>query len=200
MIKNVIFDLGGVLFDWDPRYIYRDLLQTEAEVNHFLENICTNDWNKEQDAGRPLAEGTRILTEQYPEHAELISHYYGDWPKSLKGEITGTINILNQLKRRNFNLYALTNWSAETFVYAKDNYAFLNDFIDIVVSGTEKCVKPDAKVYQILLDRNHIIANESLFIDDRQENVDTALALGMQGVTFKSPEKLREQLETLALI
>ncbi|QGP55607.1 hypothetical protein PsalMR5_03067 [Piscirickettsia salmonis] len=200
MIKNVVFDLGGVLFDWDPRYLYQELLPTAAEVNYFLENICTNEWNKEQDAGRSLAEGTRVLIEKYPEHAELIRHYYSDWPKSLKGEIAGTVEILSELKQSGFNLYALTNWSAETFVYAKGNYRFLSDFIDIVVSGEEECVKPDAKLYQILLDRNHINANASLFIDDRQENIDTALTLGMKGILFTSPEQLRDQLEIFALI
>ena len=158
-LKNIVFDFGGVLIDWNPLYLYRNIFDTEEEVNHFLENVCRYDWNILQDAGRPLAEATRVLQDQHPAYREEIAIYYGRWDEMLGGTIEENVKLIRPLKEK-YGIYGLTNWSAETIPIAMDRYDFFNDLDGIVVSGAEKIIKPDPRIYQILLERYGIQAEE----------------------------------------
>lgn len=199
-IDTIIFDLGGVLIDWNPRYLYRKLFKSEEEVNWFLENICTSEWNDQQDAGRSFEEATRQLIAKHPEFEEPIAAWYSRWKETISGPISGTVDILREIRdSRRFRLYALTNWSAETFPWALENFDFLHWFEGIVVSGVEKCRKPLPEFFQILFDRYNVKPEQSLFIDDNLANIKGANALGLNAITFKSPEQLRSELKVLGL-
>lgn len=195
MITTIIFDLGGVLIDWNPEYLYRKVFKDESEMKHFLEKVCTPEWNEEQDAGRTLAEATDFLLKEYPEHEENIRLYYNRWQEMLAGAIEGTVEIFEKLKKtKRFKIYALTNWSAETFPIALEKYQFLSWFDGVVVSGTEKKRKPFPEFYQILLDRYQVKAEETIFIDDNVRNVDAAKQVGLDAIHFRTPEQLNEEL------
>ena len=199
-IDTIIFDLGGVLIDWNPRYLYRKIFKTENEVSWFLENICTSAWNDEQDGGRSFEDATRELTEKYPEFKEPIAAWYGRWQETISGPISGTVEILKTIKEaRKHRLYALTNWSAETFPWALDNFDFLHWFEGIVVSGVEKCRKPLPEFFEILFDRYNVVPERAVFIDDNLANIKGAQALGLNTITFKDPHQLARELEEMNL-
>ncbi|GAB3271155.1 HAD-IA family hydrolase [Larkinella harenae] len=194
MINTVIFDLGAVLIDWNPHHLYSKFLQQE-EMLQFLATVCTPAWNEEQDGGRSLAEATELLVAQFPEHEENIRHFYGRWDEMLGGEIAGTVDLLRQLKASGkYKLYALTNWSAETFPIAQERYEFLTWFDGIVVSGTEKDRKPFASFYNTLLNRYSVQPDEALFIDDSLRNIKAAEQLGIHAIHFQNPDQLKEAL------
>jgi len=200
-INTVIFDLGGVLIDWNPRYVYRTIFKTEEEIDWFFENVATHDWNENQDAGYPIAKATEELVAQHPEWEKEIKAYYGRWTEMLGGPIRGTVEIFRQLKDiPGLKTYALTNWSAETFHIALDRYDFLHWFDGRVVSGEEKTRKPFQDFYQRLLDRYNIDPSKALFIDDNLRNVKAAEALGIKSIQFTTPGKLAEQLKELDMI
>lgn len=195
-IDTIIFDLGGVLIDWNPRYLYRKIFQTEDEVTWFLENVCTSEWNDEQDGGRSFEEATALLVERHPEWREPIEAWYGRWQETIRGPVSGTVEILEEIRGRNhYRLYALTNWSAETFPWALDNFEFLHWFEGIVVSGIEKCKKPEREIFDILTSRYLFEPHHSLFIDDNEKNIRAATELGFHTVLFTSPEELRAELK-----
>jgi len=197
MIKNIIFDFGGVLVDWNPRYLYQKLFDSGKEMEDFLASICTSDWNEQQDEGRSLADGTAALIACYPDQAKLIEAYYSRWEEMLGGAIGETVSILRTLKNSGqYGLYGLTNWSAETFPIALKRFDFFRLFDGIVVSGTEKMRKPNPDFFQLLLHRYDLIAQDCLFIDDNQRNVDAAIQLGIPSIHFEHAEKLRETLRT----
>lgn len=199
-INTIIFDLGGVLIDWNPRYLYRKIFKTEEEVSWFLENICTGEWNDLQDAGRPFEEATRELIEKHPEFREAIIAWYGRWHETISGPIEGTVKILKGIKdSRKFRLYALTNWSAETFPWALANFDFLRWFEGIVISGVEKTRKPLPEFYRILFDRYAVKPSEALFIDDNVRNIQGAAAVGLNTITFNSPRQLLTDLRRLGI-
>lgn len=196
--KIIVFDLGGVLIDWNPRYVYRQLFETEQEMEYFLQEIATSDWNEEQDAGRPLAEATQWLLEQHPQYEEAIKAYYGRWEEMLGGPIEETVALLHDIKASGrYTLYALTNWSAETWPVAWERYAFLHWFDGVLVSGAEKMRKPDPRFYQLLEERFGFDLQHSLFIDDNARNVAAAQALGMQTIHFTSPAHCAELRQLL---
>lgn len=200
-IETVIFDFGGVLIDWNPRYVFRQVFDDEAEMNYFFEHICTPEWNELQDAGRPLIEATEWLVERHPEYEEPIRAYYGRWEEMLGGPIHGTVEILEEVHARNeHRLYGLTNWSHETFPVALERYDFLQRFEGIVVSGTEKVKKPDPKIYEILLERYDIQPETALFIDDVPRNVAAAREKGINAIQFHSPDQLRKTLQDWGII
>lgn len=197
----VIFDFGGVLVDWNPRYLYRKLFgDDEAGMEHFLAEVTTNEWNLQQDAGRPWTEAVRLLTAEYPQHAELIEAYHQRWPETLKGPIDDSIVILHDLKQAGHPLYGLTNWSHETFPFARERYDFFGWFDGIVVSGEEGTIKPDPKLYETLLERYDIDPATAIFIDDNKLNVEAAEKLGIHGVHFHSPAQLRAELVALGFL
>jgi len=201
MINTIIFDLGAVLIDWNPRYMYRTLFKDEAEMEKFLADITTSDWNEEQDAGRPLQEGTEILIRKFPEHEQLIRAFYGRWDEMLGEAFHDTVEILRRLKEGGkYKLYALTNWSAETFPVAFERFEFLKWFDGIVVSGAEKMRKPTPDFYHILLNRYDVKAEEALFIDDNYRNILAAEKLGIQCIHFSSAGQLEEELKGLKIL
>lgn len=196
MIKNIIFDFGGVLLDWNPRYLYKSYFNNDEEMEHFLADICNGEWNIRQDAGRPFAEAVKELQAKFPEYAEAIQ-MYDDWEKMLKCELPESIDLLKELKFMGYGIYGLTNWSAEKIGYAFANYSFFSLFDGIVVSGVEKVVKPDRKIYEILLERYSLKPGECVFIDDNQDNVDMAKVLGINAIRFDNIGNVKEHLETL---
>ena len=197
----VVFDLGGVLIDWNPRYLYRRLFDgDEAAMERFLTEVCNHDWNLAQDAGRPTAEACALLVAQHPAQKELIEAYYSRWIEMLGGPIDGTVDILCALKEKGTPLYALTNWSAETFPHALERYDFLRWFRGTVVSGTEKLVKPDPRIYHLLIERFAIDPAEAVYIDDNKRNAEVASELGLHGIHFTSPNALRAELEKVGLL
>lgn len=200
-IENIIFDLGGVLIDWNPRYLFKKIFSTEEEMEYFLNHVATSEWNAEQDAGRSLQEGTAWLIERFPQYSDAIRAYYERWEEMLGGEIKATIDIFYRLKgMRTYRLYALTNWSAETFIIARQRFAFLQDFDGIVVSGEEKTRKPFLDIYQRLIDRFQILPERSLFIDDVPENIEGAKQAGLHTCLFVSPDVLEQQLTAMGIL
>ena len=201
MITTIIFDLGAVLIDWNPHYMYRTIFNDEEEMKNFLATVTTSDWNEEQDAGRSLQEGTEILVKQFPEHEENIRAFYGRWDEMLGEAFHDTVEIFKELKESGrYKIYALTNWSAETFPVALERFEFLHWFDGIVVSGAEKMRKPAPEFYQILLDRHDVKAEEALFIDDNYRNILAAEKLGIQSIHFTGADVLREKLGELNIL
>ena len=180
-IDTVIFDLGNVLIGWDPRRLYRQLIDDEAQMEWFLREVCNSAWNEQQDAGRPWAEATALLRERFPEHAELIDAYHLRWEETLLGAMEESVALLAALRARGVRLLALTNWSQETFPIARQRFDFLQWFEGIVVSGEERLIKPDPRIYQRLLQRYAVDPSKALYIDDSARNVAAAEALGMHG-------------------
>lgn len=197
---TIIFDLGGVLIDWNPRYVYRTIFKTEEEVEWFLENITTSEWNENQDAGYPLHKATQELILRHPDWEPEIKAYYGRWLEMLGDQLHDTVEILRQLKAEGrYHLYALTNWSAETFPHALERFEFFKIFDGVVVSGAEKMRKPSAEFYKIILDRYHIDASNAIFIDDNLRNVKGAESVGITGVHFHNPSQLKQELQRLGI-
>lgn len=198
LIDTIIFDLGGVLIDWNPEYVFLDAFDGDKEKTQwFLQNICTSDWNENQDAGYPLAQATQDLVDKFPEYQHYIKMFYGNWENMLGGAIEGTVNILKQLiTSKQYKVVALTNWSSETFPIAQKRFEFLQWFDGIVVSGDEKTRKPFNEIYNITLKRFNITPKKSVFIDDNLRNIEAANALGIHGIHFKNPEMLIQQLKT----
>ncbi|HVW98531.1 MAG TPA: HAD family phosphatase [Mucilaginibacter sp.] len=201
MINTIIFDLGAVLIDWNPHYMYRTIFEDEQKMIEFLANVCTPDWNEEQDAGRSLQEGTKLLVSQFPEHEANIRAFYDRWDEMLGDAFGGTVEIFKELKAtEKYRIYALTNWSAETFPKALAKFDFLHWFDGIVVSGAEKMRKPTPEFYHILLNRYNVKAGEALFIDDNLRNILAAEKEGIRSVHFTSAGALKEKLQELKLI
>lgn len=201
-IKNIIFDLGGVLIDWNPEYVYLEVFEGDRKkMQWFFDEICTMDWNENQDAGYSLQKATEDRVRMFPQYENWIRMYYGRWEEMLGDPIEKTLEILNQLlKEPKYRVVALTNWSAETFPIALDRFEFLHRFEGIVVSGTEKTRKPFPEIYQLTLDRYGFKAQESLFIDDNLRNIKAASAMEIQTIHFKNPEDLRIELEKKSII
>lgn len=196
-IDTIIFDLGGVLIDWKPEYVYLDEFDGDREkMQWFFDHVCTSDWNENQDAGYPLAQATEDLVKQFPEYEKLIRMFYDRWEEMLGGAIEGTVNILDKfVKSKDYKVVALTNWSAETFPVALEKFEFLQWFEDILVSGEEKTRKPFKEIYDLTLNRFNIKAENAIFIDDNIKNVEAANNLGINAIQFKSPELLIEALK-----
>jgi 2-haloacid dehalogenase len=195
MIKTIIFDLGGVLIDWNPKHLYRKIIKDEVEIDKFLAEVCTSDWNEEQDAGRSLAEATETLVKEHPEQEQNIRAFYGRWEEMLGGAIEESVEIFKKLKDSGeFKIYALTNWSSETYPIALRHYDFLGWFDGIVVSGDEKMRKPFIEFYNVLFKRYNVNPTETLFIDDNLRNIKAAEKTGMTTIHFTDPKKLKEQL------
>jgi 2-haloacid dehalogenase len=199
--QNIIFDLGGVLIDWNPRYLYRKIFRTEHAVNHFLDNITTSDWNEEQDAGRPLTVATQLLTDQYPEYTPEIEAFYGRWEEEmLGGPVEGTVDVLRSfIEHPDYKVLALTNWSAETFPFALSKFDFLHWFEGILVSGEEKIKKPDPGIYQLMLERYNLDPLSTVFIDDNLRNIQAAEKAGIKGIHFINPGQLKSSLIQLGI-
>ena len=200
-VSTVIFDLGGVLIDWNPSYLYKKIFAHEKDMRFFLDNICTKEWNENQDAGYPLVQATNDLIKEYPQYQDEINAYYTRWKEMFGDYNTHSVSILEKLHlQKEQRLLALTNWSAETFHPVKASYPFLNYFEGIVVSGDEKIKKPDYKIYQILLNRYNVNAKESVFIDDALENIEAADDLGFQTIHFVSASQMETELKNIEVL
>lgn len=194
-IDQIVFDLGGVLIDWNPRYLYRKLFADPKEMEWFLTEVCHGHWNEQQDAGRSFEKAIQEVVAVHPRYEEMIRAYFHRWGEMISGPIQGTVEILESLHRKGeHRLFALTNWSAETFPYARKNFPFLGLFEGIVVSGVEKLIKPDPKFFGLLTERHGVVPERSLFIDDVQKNIDAASRLGFNSIRFTGPEDLRARL------
>lgn len=194
-IDTVVFDLGGVLVDWNPRHLYRKILNDEKEVEHFLAHVCNGEWNEQQDAGRPLVEATAERIEKFPQHEPLIRAFYGRWTEMMVGQIDGTVRILETLRQRGrHKIFALSNWSAETFPLARSQFGFFELFDAILLSGEEKLIKPDPRFFNLLSERHGVVPHKSVFIDDVEKNINGACALGFNAIRFTDPDSLRQSL------
>jgi 2-haloacid dehalogenase len=196
----VVFDLGGVLIDWNPRYLYRKLFDDEAAMEAFLADVVSPEWNGQQDSGRTWAEAVDVLSREHPEQRDLIAAYWHRWQETLGDAIAPTVAILEELRETGVRLYALSNWSAETFPVARPRYPFLDWFDGIVISGEEKVAKPDPVIFRHLLDRYGLDPATTVFIDDSEANVRAAAAEGMTSLRFVDAATLRDDLRRLGLL
>lgn len=198
-VDIVVFDVGNVLIRWDPRNLYRKLFAEEAAMERFLDEVCTGDWNLEQDRGRSWAEAIAERVPLFPQHEPLIRAFSDRWQEMVPGEVEGSLDILEGLRAADVPLYAITNFSAEKWAESQARFAFLRGFRDVVVSAHERCVKPDPAIYRVLLDRNGLEASRCLFIDDSEKNVRGAEAVGMRAHHFRDAPTLRAALRELGL-
>lgn len=194
MKSAVVFDVGGVLLDWNPRYLYRKLLPTEASISAFFDEVGFAAWNAKQDSGRPWADGVRELATRFPHHSRLIEAANVRWPEMIAGPIHETVTLLENLKSNGTPVFAITNFSSEKWFMACEQFRFLTLFDDAVVSGDVGVMKPDAAIYHRLLQRNRLRPQGCIFVDDSPINVAGASAVGMIGIHFQSPSKLRAEL------
>lgn len=199
-ITAVVFDIGNVLVRWDPRLLYSKLIPDAAELDRFLTDIVTLEWHTHHDRGRPFAEGVRLLSAEHPEYADLIRAFDERWDETIGPVIEGTVALMERLKAKGVPLYGLTNFSAEKWASFAGDYAFVKLFDGVVVSGEERLVKPDPAIFERLASRYGLTLPETLFIDDRDENVKAAEALGFQGHVFTGPEGLEAALAQAGLI
>jgi 2-haloacid dehalogenase len=194
-IDTIVFDLGGVLIDWNPDYVFGKIFPNEEQMNWFYNNICTPEWNEQQDAGKSLQLATEELVKKFPEHETNIRTYYDRWEEMLGGPIHETVDVLKHLKHNtDYRLYALTNWSAETFPVALDRYEFLHWFHGRLVSGEEKLRKPFREIYELLIERFHINPERAIYIDDNFRNLVPAKELGFHTIHFQSPLQFKKEL------
>ncbi len=194
-MKNIVFDFGGVLVDWNPHHLYDKYFGSREKAEWFLNNICLYSWNLQMDGGKPFAEGVAELQAEHPEWSEAIAIYYTRWIEMMNGEIEGMVSVVKRLKAAGYGVYGLTNWSAETFPMVRDTYPVFQEFDGIVVSGEEHLLKPDAAIYKCLLERYDLQAEESLFIDDNADNVAGARNVGMKAIRFTSAVELERELK-----
>jgi 2-haloacid dehalogenase len=196
-----IFDLGGVLLEWNPRHLYRKLFDgDEAAMERFLAEVCTTEWNERQDVGRSFADAVRELLPRHADKLELIEAFGTRFDEMVPGAIEGTVDVLAELKQRGVPLYAITNWSAETFPSLGKRFAFLSWFEGVIVSGMERVMKPDPRIFRILCERHAVAPQSAVFIDDVESNAAAASALGIHGIHFRSPEQLRRELASVGLL
>ena len=186
--------------DWNPRYFYKDYFNDDEKMKYFLKHVAEDEWNAEQDRGRSLKDGTDIQVAKFPEWEMEIRAYYDNWTTMLRSDIPENVAVLRKLEHSEYDLFGLTNWSAETFPYAFENYDFFSIFKGkIVVSGTEKLIKPDPKIWEVLLERYHLKAEESVFIDDNPKNIEVAKMLGFITVHITEGTNLAEELRSLGI-
>jgi len=200
-MNTILFDLGAVLIDWNPRYLYRPLFgHDEAAMERFLDEIVPPWWNREIDAGKLFADAVAERAREFPDHADMIVLWKDGWHQMLRDAIHDSVDILAELRGRGYRLYALTNWSAETFPLARQRFEFLEWFEDIVVSGEVKLAKPDPRIFHLTIERCRLEPAQTLFIDDSAHNVEAARNAGLHALHFQSPAGLRDDLTRLGLL
>lgn len=195
MIRHIILDFGGVLIDWNPLHLYNAYFGDEEKARWFIENICTMEWNVQMDAGKPFAEGIAELTEKHPEWAEAIAAYRLRWREMVGGPVPGMLSQVRRLKKAGYHLWGLSNWNWDTFSSIKNDFPAIGELEGMVVSGQEHVVKPQPAIYNILLSRYNLRAEECLFVDDNQANIDGAQAVGMHGLLFTDARQLEKDLD-----
>jgi len=197
-IDTFLFDLGGVLIDWSPRYLFaRHFAGKEADMDHFLTHVCPPEWNVTMDAGKPAHIGLAERVAAHPEHEGMIRRWFDEWPAMMSGPVPGAVEILREVKDRGHRVYALTNWSADTFHHAQAKFDFLNWFEDIVVSGRIGLIKPDPAIFRHAIEQCRLDPARTLFIDDSAKNTAAAATVGFQVHHFTTADKLRERIAPL---
>lgn len=199
-IKAIIFDYGNVLLEWDPRHVYRRYFDNDEAIDRFLHEVDFMGWNAQQDRGRTFKAGVADHSQKFPQYAHLFQAYHDHWKESIGNPLMDTVEILKELKQAGYPIYGLSNWSAETFPYARAKHAFFDLFDDMVISGAVGHVKPEPEIYHILLEKIGRLAEECLFIDDSLPNIKQAEKLGITGIHFQSAEQLRSELRKLKLL
>ena len=199
-INSVVFDLGNVLIDWDTRYLYRKLFQTDDEVDWFLGNVCDYEWNLKHDSGQLFSKGILEKSKKHPEYSEHINAWFQHWEEMLGDPIDESVKVLSELKEKGVLLYILSNWSAETYPIAEERFDFLSWFDGKIISGEEGIVKPDLEIYKLLIKRYDLNPYQTVFIDDKEENIKSAELLGIHGIHFQNCSKLRKDLQVLKLL
>tara|TARA_Y100000741_G_scaffold233521_1_gene178457 strand:- start:423 stop:1013 length:591 start_codon:yes stop_codon:yes gene_type:complete len=189
-----LFDLGGVFFDWNPKYYYKNIFSNENEMNYFLNKVCNNEWNIKQDRGRLIIDAEKELIGRFPNYINEIKMYYSNHRKMLGKVYQDSIDLLIDLKRKNYLCYVLSNWSAETFIGMTEDYLFLKEFDGIIISGEEKMTKPNEEIYKLALKRFNLIANDTLFIDDKIENIESAKKLNFNTLHLINPKKIKKEV------
>ena len=197
---TIVFDIGGVLLNWDPRHLYRKLFDDEAEMEWFLSEICSPAWNERMDAGLSFAEGVAELCAEHPEHAPFVRAYHERWIEMVPGAIDGTVEILHEVRERGHPVYAITNFNAETLAVAAEVYPFLNGFDGVIVSSEIRLIKPDPAIFRAFFETYDRQPHDCAFIDDRAVNVEAARDVGMHGIHFTSPGQLRRDLGAVNLL
>ena len=196
LIDTVVFDLGGVLVDWDPRHLYRQVLDSDDEVERFLAEVCTWEWHTQHDLGRPMSETIPELCARHPEHAEAISLWHERYHDMVAGEVPGTADVVRELHAAGVRLLVLSNMPADV-LHVLEPFTWLDLFDGVVVSGKEGVIKPDPAIYRILVGRFGVDPATAAFVDDRPENVEAATALGFIGIRFTDAAALSAALERL---
>ena len=189
-----LFDLGGIFFNWDPVHFYKDIFSSKEEMNYFLNKICNDDWNLQQDSGRTIKEAESELISYHPKYKEEIKMYYLNHRKMIKNTYKESIEALLELKSKNYFCYVLSNWSAETFVGMIDEYPFLKKFDDLIISGEVKLIKPDHRIFNLAISKFKLIPEETVFIDDRKENIESALKLNFKTIHLTNPNLIKEEI------
>lgn len=197
MIKNIIFDYGGVLLDWNPHYLYDPYFGDKEKAEWFLTNICTYEWNAQHDGGHRVAEGTAELVAEHPEWKKEIEMYYGEFMQMMGGQIEGMEDCVKQLKDKGYHIFGLSNWSEETFALVRHVYPVLDLMEGMVISGIEKVMKPNHRIFEIALERFGIMADETVFVDDNPNNVKAACEVGIHGVLFSSRTQIENELSLI---
>lgn len=198
-MRAVVFDLGGVLIHWDPRLLYRKLLPSEAEVERFLSDICTSEWNAQQDAGRPIDAGVAELVERFPAERSLIEAWRDRFPEMMRS-MTESLEIFDRLHAQGTPLYALSNWGAESFETTRPLFPFLERFDGMVISGREGVIKPDPAIFRLLMERFGLDVGELVFVDDHAPNTAAAASLGIDTIHFSGAQHLERELRRLDLL
>lgn len=200
-IKNIVFDFGAVLIDWNPHHLFDGYFGSRQIADQFLTQVCDMEWNSLMDAGKPFAEAVKERQQLFPSWADAIAAYHHRWQEMIGGEVEGMHALLNRLTLNGVPMYGLTNWSAETFMPVRVRYArMFNQLRGYVVSGEEHVVKPDPRIYQILLSRYGLLPDETLFVDDSEKNVNGALSVGMQAIQFQDATQLEKHFEEQGIL
>jgi len=189
-----LFDLGGVFFDWNPNHFYKNVFENIEEREFFLAEVCNDQWNVQQDAGRSIAEAELELIPKFPHYEKEIKMYYKNHRKMIRGVFEESVDILKKLKDKNYDCYVLSNWSAETFAGMIDDYTFLKLFDGLLISGEDKLMKPDSAIYELAKNRFNLNPEETVFIDDKQENIEAALALEFKTIHLTNPKNIEIEI------
>ena len=190
-----LFDLGGVFFDWNPKYFYKSIFSSEKEMNYFLTYICNDEWNIKQDAGKLIKDAENELIQKFPQYSKEIKMYYTNHRKMIRKIYQSSVDKLLELKSLNYLCYVLSNWSAETFVGMKDDYPFLNEFDDLLISGENKLIKPDLAIYELAISKFKLVPEKTVFVDDNLENITAAKKLNFKTIHLIDPNMIKEEIQ-----
>jgi 2-haloacid dehalogenase len=199
-INAIIFDVGNVLYQWDIRHLYAKLIHDPAELDHFVTNVLTMEWHSQHDEGRLLDEMIAELAAQFPAHADLIAQYVPRWLETIPGPVPGMLDLVERLALKGYPIFGITNFGVEFWELFRPTAPVFDLFQDIVVSGAEKLIKPDPAIYHLAIDRFGIDPASALFIDDRADNIESAIACGLQGHVFRDAPTLYADLASKGVI